>query len=267
LKAASTIWNADVVSAPKTVGKALALLNLVADRPGLTLSELSRESQLPLPTAHRLLRTLEDHGLLRQDTTYRYRLGSHCLSLGSRFLEGVDLRSEAHPRLTWLVEVTGETAHVGVPDGVEVVYVDKVETRHPVRMYSRIGARSPMHSTAMGKAMLAFGEPELVQRVIDAGLPRRTPNTITDPRRFLTELKRTRERGYAIDDIENEEGIRCVGAPILAEQVHTTVGAVSVSGPATRITGRRLSEIASAVVQAAAAVSDRLGYHEEGGLE
>jgi DNA-binding IclR family transcriptional regulator len=248
-----------IVSTPKTVGKALALLNVVADQPGLTLSELSREAELPPPTAYRLLRTLEDHGLLRQDTTNRYRLGSHCLSLGSRFLEGVDLRSEAHPCLTWLVEVTGETAHVGVPDGVEVVYIDKVETRHPVRMYSRIGGRSPMHSTAMGKAMLAFGEPELVQRVIDAGLSRRTPNTITKPRRFRTELSRTRVRGFAIDDIENEEGIRCVGAPILAEPVHS-VGAVSVSGPASRISGRRLSEIARSVVEAATTVSDRLGY-------
>lgn len=263
MKAASTMWNAGIVSTPKSVGKALALLNLVADRPELTLSELSREAELPPPTAHRLLRTLEDHGLLRQDTTNRYRLGSHCLSLGSRFLEGIELRSEAHPCLTWLVEVTGETAHVGVPDGVEVVYVDKVETRHPIRMYSRIGARSPMHSTAMGKAMLAFGDPELVQRVIDAGLPRRTPNTITDPRRFRTELNKTRERGFAIDDIENEEGIRCVGAPILAEKMHP-VGAVSVSGPASRVTGQRLSAIARSVVEAGAAVSDRLGYRRGG---
>jgi DNA-binding IclR family transcriptional regulator len=251
------------VSTPKTVGKALALLNLVAERPGLTLSEVSREAELPPPTAHRLLRTLEDHGLLRQDATNRYRLGSHCLSLGSRFLEGVDLRSEAHPCLMWLVEVTGETAHLGVPEGVEVVYVDKVETRHPVRMYSRIGARSPMHSTAMGKAMLAVGEPELVRRVIDAGLHRRTPNTITDPRRFRTELSRTQERGFALDDIENEEGIRCVGAPILAEPRHP-VGAVSVSGPASRVAGERLNEIAWAVVEAAATVSERLGYRRGG---
>lgn len=252
-----------IVSTPKTVGKALALLNLVADRPGLTLSELSREAELPPPTAHRFLRTLEEHGLVRQDPTNRYRLGSHCLSLGTRFLEGIDIRAEAHPRLEWLVEVTGETAHMGVPDGVEVVYLDKVETRHPVRMYSRIGARSPMHSTAMGKAMLAFAEPELVQRVLDAGLPRRTPNTITDPRRFRTELGRTRKRGFAIDDIENEEGIRCVGAPILAEPVHP-VGAISVSGPASRVTGMRLNEIAASVVEAAATVSDRLGYRRGG---
>lgn len=247
------------MATPKTVGKALSLLNLVADRPGLTLSELSREAEVPAPTAHRLLRTLEDHGLLRHDSTNRYRLGSHCLALGSRFLEGVDLRTEAHPRLMWLVEVTGETAHLGVPDGIEVLYVDKVETRHPVRMYSRIGARSPMHSTAMGKAMLAFGEPELVQRVIESGLPRRTPETITDPARFREELERTRERGYAIDDIENEDGIRCVGAPILADQTQP-VGAVSVSGPASRMTDQTLSQIGGAVVQAASAVSSGLGY-------
>lgn len=248
---------------PKTVDKALTLLNLVADRPGLTLSELSREAELPTPTVHRLLRILENHGLLRHDTTNRYRLGSHCLALGFRFLEGVDLRTEAHSDLVWLVEVTGETAHLGVPDGVEVLYVDKVETRHSVRMYSRIGARSPMHSTAMGKAMLAFADPELVQRVIDNGLARRTPNTITDPRRFRNELKKTLERGYAIDDIENEEGIRCVGAPILADELHP-VGAVSVSGPASRITDDRLDQIAPAVVEAAGAVGTRVGYRPGG---
>jgi DNA-binding IclR family transcriptional regulator len=251
------------VSTPKTVDKALSLLNLVADRPGLTLSELSREAEFPLPTAHRLVRTLEDHGLLRHDETNRYRLGSHCLALGSRFLEGIDLRAQAHPHLVWLVEVTGETAHLGVPDGTEVVYLDKVETRHPVRMYSRIGARSPMHSTAMGKALLALGDAELVQHVIDGGLARRTPNTISDPRRFHEELERTRERGYAIDDIENEDGIRCVAAAILADERHP-VGAVSASGPASRITGERVTEIAAAVVKAADAVAGTLGLRRGG---
>jgi DNA-binding IclR family transcriptional regulator len=253
------MWNVGAMSMPKTVGKALSLLNLVADQPGLTLSELSRKEDLPAPTVHRLVRTLEDHGLLRHDTTNRYRLGSHCLALGSRFLEGVDLRTEAHPRLVWLVEATGETAHLGIPDGVEMVYVDKVETAHPVRMYRRIGARSPMHSTAMDKALLVFSDSELVQRVIDNGLPRRTPNTITDRRRLRNEIERTRRRGYAIDDIENEDGIRCVGASILSDHLHP-VGAISISGPAGRITDQTLTEIADAVMEAAEAVSSTLGF-------
>ncbi len=123
-----TLWKNEVSSTPKTVDKALSLSNLVADGPGLTLSEFSREAEFSLPTAHQLVRTLEDYGLLRHDETNRYRLGSHCLALGSRFLEGIDLHAQALPRLAWLVEVTGETAHVGVPDGTEVVYLDRVET-------------------------------------------------------------------------------------------------------------------------------------------
>jgi DNA-binding IclR family transcriptional regulator len=109
----------------------------------------------------------------------------------------------------------------------------------------------------MGKAMLAFGDPELVQRVIDAGPPTDAEHDHRS-RRFRTELNKTRERRFAIDDLENEEGIRCVGAPILAEQMHP-VGAVSVSGPASRVTGQRLSAIARSVVEAGAAVSDRPG--------
>lgn len=251
------------MTTPKTVVKALRLLRLVAEQPGLTLAELSRAGDVPAPTAYRLLRALQDEDLLRLDPSRRYHLGAGCLLLGSQFLEGIDLRAEARSLLEGLVDETGETAHLGIPDGVDVLYVDKVDTRHPVRMYSRIGARSPMYSTAMGKALLAAADSELVERVIEKGLPRRTANTITDPHRFRTELERVRERGYAIDDIENEEGIRCVGAAILAGD-DKPVGAISVSGPASRMTDQRLGEIANAVVHATRAVAERIGY-EQGG--
>lgn len=249
---------------PKTVIKALGLLSLVAQQPGRSLAELSRDADLPAPTAHRLLRALVGDGLVRADPHNRYHLGSRCLVLGSRFLETVDVRTEARPGLERLVATTGETAHLGVPDGTEVVYVDKVETSHPVRMYSRIGGRSPMHSTAIGKALLAHGEESLVDRVISAGLECRTPNTITDPDRFRAELDRTRARGYAVDDIENEDGIRCVAAPIRVDR-RVPIAAVSVSGPASRLTDPRLHEVAGTVIEVAREISRSLGFDDQEG--
>jgi DNA-binding IclR family transcriptional regulator len=252
------------VTAPGTVTKAMALLNRVAERPGRTLTELAKDADLPAPTAHRLLRALLGEGLVRMDPSNRYHLGSHCLYLGTRFLDDVDLRSEAEPHLQALVDDTGETAHLGVADGVDVVYLAKVDSPHAVRMFSRIGGRMPMYCTAMGKAMLAFSDAAAVQRVIDGGLAPRTPNTITTPARLTEELARTRERGWSIDDIENEDGIRCVAAPILVDD-QRPVGAISVSAPEGRLSHDRVGEVADAVRTAADRVAAALGY--QGGVD
>lgn len=235
------------------------MLNVVAEHPNLTLSELGRQAGVPAPTALRLLRALQEESLVQVDREGRYRLGSHCLVLGSTYLESFDLRAEARPELERLVEDTGETVHLGVPEGTEVIYVDKVETPHSVRMYSRIGAASPMHSTGIGKAILANSDEELVKEVIAAGLPRRTPNTITHPDRFRAELERVRRTGFAIDDIENEDGIRCAAAAILTADGNP-LAAVSVSGPATRMTEERMPKLGEAVMDVAVRLSARLGY-------
>jgi DNA-binding IclR family transcriptional regulator len=261
LEDATNMWNTAVMAGPTTVTKALTLLNLVANRPGLSLTEVSKQTAMPAATAHRLLRTLREHGLVRVDAAHRYHLGSHCAYLGGRFLEDVDLRAAAERHLQGLVEATGETAHLGVPDGAEVVYLAKVDSPQPVRMYSRIGARSPMYCTAMGKATLAFCDSAMVDRVVEKGLVRRTANTITDRTRLDVELRKTRTRGWAFDDIENEDGIRCIAAPVLVDE-HQPVGAVSVSAPAERMSDQRLGEVAAAVVAAAQQVAAGLGYQQ-----
>ncbi len=235
-------------SIPATVVKALTLLDLVADHPGLNLSEIAAESGIPNATAHRLLKVLIRFELIRMTTDHRYHLGSHCLALGSQFLNETDLRVEALPYLEDIVEKTGETTHLGMRDGISVVYVEKVETKHPVRMYSRVGALSPMYSTAIGKALLAFGEDEILERVVDAGLERRTPNTITDPLRLRSELDRIRSRIYAIDDVENEAGIRCVAAPVRTAD-GSALGAISISGPTSRITDERIVELGELLLE------------------
>lgn len=249
-------------AAPKTVLKALSLLNLVAAHPNLTLSELGRRAGVPAPTVLRLLRALQEESLVEVDGEGRYRLGVQCLVLGSTYLNNFDLRAEARAELERLAEETGETVHLGVPEGTQVIYVDKVETTHSVRMYSRVGATSPMYSTGIGKAILAHAGPELLEAVAAAGLARRTPNTITDVTRLRAELERVRERGYSIDDIENEEGIRCAAAAVLRAD-GTPLAAVSVSGPATRITEERLPALGEAVMAVTARLSARLGYQRK----
>lgn len=249
-------------SAPKTVLKALSLLSLVAETPNLTLSELGRKAGVPAPTALRLLRGLQEASLVQVDEAGRYRLGVGCLVLGSTYLESFDLRTEARSELERLAEETGETVHLGVPDGTEVVYLDKVETSHSVRMYSRVGAASPMYSTGIGKAILAHADPELIEEVVEGGMPSRTSHTITDPDELGVDLERVRKRGYAIDDIENEEGIRCVAAAVLRGD-GSPVAALSISGPASRITEERLASLGEAVVGVAQRLSAGLGYQRK----
>lgn len=249
-------------TAPKTVLKALSLLDLVAENPNLTLSELGRKAGLPVPTALRLLRALQEEALVQVDGEGRYRLGIQCLVLGSTYLENFDLRAEARAELEHLAEETGETVHLGVPDGTEVIYVDKVETTHSVRMYSRVGAASPMYSTGIGKAILAHAPPELFEAVAEGGMARRTANTITEADRLRADLERVRGRGYSIDDIENEEGIRCAAAAVLRAD-GSPLAAVSVSGPASRITADRIPALGEAVMGVADRLSARLGYRRK----
>lgn len=246
---------------PKTVHKAMRLLREVTARPGASLAELAEAVDVPTATAHRLLRALEAEDLVRTTRSHGYHLGSWCLVLGSAYLSEIDLRGEARPLLEQLVVETGETAHLGVLTGTDMVYLDKVDTSHPVRMYSRVGALSPVYCTGMGKALLAHADEATLQRVIDAGLERRTPNTITDPERLRVDLQRTRDRGFSLDDIENEDGIRCAGAAIRGAD-GAPLGAISVAGPATRLTEERLFEIGGQVAAAARTLSMAFGFEE-----
>ena len=248
----------------KTLVKALRILGSVAAHPeGLTLSDLSRICRLPKPTAHRVLGVLVQGGMLRLEADGGYRLGPECLVLGTAFLENLDLRERARDILVDLVERTGETCHLGVLDGTHVVYIDKVESPHPIRMASRVGRRNPAYSTGIGKAMLAFSPEDQIEAIIAAGLEQRTPRTITDPSRFRSELAMVAKRGYAIDDVENEEAIRCIAAPVFDHQ-HAVVAAISIAGPEYRLSLGRLVEMADDVREAARELSRRVGFPDDG---
>ena len=233
---------------------------------GISIRDLSEKIKLPKGTTHRLLSSLTYFGYARQDPkTRNYSLGLRLMELGNLLLSQLDLRKEAEPFLYDLAERTKETVHMVFLDRGEIVYIDKVELDHNpsgLRMASRVGLRNPAHSSAVGKVLLShLNEEELNLLVKEKGLPKRTENTITDRIQLKEHLKVVRTQGYAVDDEENERGIRCVAAPIYNE-AGRAVAAVSISGPAFRVTRKVIQEsLKKEVMETAFKISERLGFN------
>jgi len=246
----------------KSLDRALTVLLEIAGRGGrgMTLSECAAVLGYSKATTHRILQTLTRREFLRLDEERgTFTLGVSNLRLGIEFLESIDLRREALPMLRTLAEATGETAHLGRLSGTSVVYIEKVESSHAVRMYSRVGDTMPAYSTGIGKAVLAFLDDAEIERHLPRTLEQRAVNTLTEHAALREELSRTRERGFSLDDIENEDGIRCTGAPVFDHTGRVQAG-ISVAGPATRMTLDRLHDLGPQVRAQADLVSSRLGY-------
>jgi DNA-binding IclR family transcriptional regulator len=245
-----------------SVRRALGLLLFVGehdDPRGVTLKDVATGLDLNKSTALRLFEPLIDFGLVGQDDeTGRFRLGARVVSLGQSFLSKVDLRAVAHPALRGLMTDTGETVHLTIYDHPDVVYVDKVESPNVVHMRSEIGKRMPAYSTATGKAFLAHLPADRVTDAIARGLPRRTAHTITTADELLAELAKVRDQGWAVDNVENEDGVRCVGAPIL-DHLGAVVAALSVSGPTMRVTEDRVPALGAQVKTVAEEISRHIG--------
>jgi IclR family acetate operon transcriptional repressor len=242
----------------QSLNRAFALLEHMAAAGGdVALSELAARSGLPLPTIHRLVRTLVGSGYVRQLPSRRYALGPRLIGLGdaaSRMLG-----EWARPHLAHLVDEAGETANMAVLDGDAVVYVAQVPSRHSMRMFTEVGRRVPVHCTGVGKALLAQLPPDRVRALLaGAGMPAQTPHTITDPERLARELDRIRHQGYAVDDAEQELGVRCVAVAVPGGPSMT---ALSVSGPESRVTWAAVERIAPLLREAAQALAGRLDAH------
>ncbi|WP_035812398.1 IclR family transcriptional regulator [Jiangella gansuensis] len=240
--------------------RGLALLDAVrAATPagGATLSELALAVGVHKSSALRLLQPMTETGLVRVGHG-RYVLGPRTAQLGRVYLDSVDLRALAQPALRRLVERSGESVHLVLPDLPHMVYIDKIDGPGRVRMNSSIGSRQPCHSTGVGRAYLAFAGSDAVERVIALGLTARTTRTVTDPDEFRALLAAVRERGYAVDDVENEDDIRCVAAPVF-DHAGTVTAALSVSGLATRVTPERVGPLGELVAAAGHEVSALLG--------
>ena len=241
--------------------RALSILTRLGDDPdghGCTLTELCADLDMNKSTALRLLKPLLDERFVQTMPSGAYRLGWRNAQLGQAYLAGTDLHRDMHDVLVRLVEATGETAHLVTADLPNVVYVDKVDSPHPVRMASRIGSAQPAYCTSVGKAILAFSPDDAVSAVVKGGLPARTANTLTTAKALRADLDTIRERGFAIDDIENEAGVRCVAAPVFGTG-GVPVSAISVSAPEERLPREAVADVAPHVLAAAAEISRRMG--------
>lgn len=246
----------------QSVDRALHILDMVSrKREGCGVTELSIALPLNKTSVFRMLSTLKRHGLVEQDPeTERYKIGYKVLELSGRLLDSIDLRAEARPYLRELENLTNEVIHLVIYNRGEVVYIEKLEGNETLRMHSKVGNRAPMHCTGVGKVILAHLPREEAQEVIDqCELTRHTGNTITDKDALCAHLRRVRQQGYALDLEENEAGINCIAAPIF-DHAGRVVSALSVSGPAIRMTEERIETLKGKVMETSRKISRRLGY-------
>ncbi|MEJ2199968.1 MAG: IclR family transcriptional regulator [Desulfuromonadaceae bacterium] len=230
----------------------------------LGVTELSKRLKLHKNNVFRLLATLESRGYIEQNrTTENYRLGLKSLELGQTFIKQMGLLRQARPILEKVVEECNETAYVAIFKEGHVVYLDVVETDLTVRVVLRVGSRLPVHCTASGKVHLAFmSEEEVLGILPQRELPKFTSSTIGDRDVLLKELEVIAQQGFAIDNEEMDESVRCVAAPI-RDYTRRIVGAISISGPSMRFGDERVEkELAPLIIRAGDELSTRLGYHK-----
>jgi DNA-binding IclR family transcriptional regulator len=248
----------------QSVDRTLDVLESLASQRGATgVSELAQLVGLHVSTVHRLLATLVDRGYVRQDPeSSRYHLGSRIFTLASAADLHLDLRLVARPYLERLKRTSGDTANLVMASDREVVYLDQVASMHLVKMFTAPGRRAPLYCTGTGKLMLAHKPPAFVESVLSGPLERFTSKTIVSRAALEAELATIRKNGYAVDDEEMEEGVRCLAVPIF-DRHRQCVGALSVSGPTTRLTTERVTKLAPSARLVADELSRQLGFDTE----
>ena len=248
----------------QTIERVDNLLDRLSKAPrGLRLSKLAEQVGLPKGTTHRLVSSLAYFNYIKQDpSSGRYKLGFKLVKLGDMLLDQIDLRSESQPFLFELAQRSQEAAHLVVLDNDEALYIDKIQlSGQGLHMASPTGYRVPLYCTATGKAILAHLPPVEIERIIaERGLPRRTVHTITDAEQLKSQLQRIKHQGYAVDNEEHTEGVRCVAAPI-HNMNGNLVAAASISAPAVRVTLANAQQSMKALVMdTAKKISNQLGY-------
>jgi DNA-binding IclR family transcriptional regulator len=251
----------------QSVDRTLDVLEALASRRGATgISELSTLVGLHVSTVHRLLATLVDRGYVRQDPeTSRYHLGSRVFTLASAADLHLDLRLVARPYLERMMRGSGETANLVTVSGHEVIYLDQVASMHLVKMFTSPGLHAPLYCTGTGKVLLAFKGEEFAEPVLAGPMRRYTARTLVTRSALERELELIRRSGYSVDNEEMEEGVRCLAVPVY-DRKNRCVGAMSVSGPTSRMTTERVERLAPVVRQIADELSRQLGFETEVGV-
>ena len=253
--------NNDRRQSVKSLFKMFAVLECFSStEPELSVLQIARLTGLPRTTVHRLVDSLRIVGFLDQDGSWeRYRLGLKLFELGNAALINLPLYRNAGPFIDTLAKLSGETVHLWVFDGTQMIFVERYDDRGRANNVVTTMEATSCHSTGVGKAALAFQPEAVINRIIDKGLKPFTRNTIVDPGRLRQELGDIRARGYAIDNCEHEPDLRCVAAPI-SNSIGRVFAAMSVSGNPRRIEDGRIPELANLVMAHAKQISVQLGY-------
>ena len=233
------------------------------DHQELSVSEIGAKAGLHRSTAHRILMALEYNDLIKQNpSTGKYHLGIKLFKLGHQAVSQLNLREICRPFLSRLMNDTKETIHLVVLDDDQVLYLDKVEGPHALRMPSRVGRYIPTYCTSLGKAMLSCLDDQEVKSILRRQtLKPHTENTVKNINQLLADLRSVRKRGYAVDNEEIEIGLRCVGAP-LRDYTGGMVGAISVAAPSARLSEKNTPVIGRMVIAIAAEISEQLGFEK-----
>jgi IclR family transcriptional regulator, KDG regulon repressor len=233
------------------------------DHQELSVSEIGAKTGLHRSTAHRILMALEYNDLIKQNPdTGKYHLGIKLFKLGHQAVSQLNLREICRPFLSRLMNETQETIHLAVLDDDQVLYLDKVEGPHALRMPSRVGRHIPTYCTSLGKAMLSCLDDHEVKNIFRNRVLRSyTVNTVKTLDRLLTDLRVIRRRGYSVDNEEIEIGLRCVGAPI-KDHTGAMVGAISTAAPSARLAAQKIPGVGRLVMAVAAEISEQLGYEK-----
>ncbi|GAA4719496.1 IclR family transcriptional regulator [Brevibacillus fulvus] len=251
------------MSIVQSLERALTLLNTLSEYPeGMQITRLAEQVGLSKSTTHRLLSTLlHMNYVIKDEESDKYKLGYQLIYLSRNILDSLDIRGIAKPFLQKLSQDVNETIHLCLEDNGEVMYIDKIESNQTIRMYSRIGSRAPLYCTGVGKVLLAgMDSPTYERAVSQMDFVAKTAKTITAKEQLAEEIARVRKQGYALDNMENEVGIRCIAGPIVDVQ-GKVVASFSISGPSNRITMERIDdELIKKIRETSTEISRQLGW-------
>lgn len=246
----------------QSVERAIIIIETLArSRQEMSLTELSNEVGWPKSTVHGLVSTLRDYHYVDQSSiTGKYKLGIHLFELGNIVGRSWDISSIAKPHMQRLNQILGETVQLGTKSNGEVLYLDKIDSNHMLRIVSEIGGRLPMHCSGLGKVLLAYSPNTEVQRIIaQKGMHPRTLKTIVTKEELEKELQKIREVGYAVDDQEIMDGLRCVAVPIF-DGNNKVLYAISVSGQCQNMQGQHFEKVIEVLTKTAKSISYEMGY-------
>jgi DNA-binding IclR family transcriptional regulator len=251
----------------QSINRALAIIDVISksSESGMALTAIAEKVDLPISTAYRIIQNLTEWQYIKEDESGIYTLGFAFITLGNIAKNNIGLRNVAHKYISELGDITKETIYLAILDEGkgEIIYIDKIDSKRNIKLAAGVGNRNYIHSTANGKVLVSgFSDGKIREILKNSNMPKLTPTTLSDIDKFLAEVNKVRQNGYAVDDQENELEVSCVAAPIM-DYRKKVVGSLSISGISSTMTAESIDKVfKNQVMEAARKVSKELGYRE-----